>query len=100
MPYFCEMKYPLICIVVLLLFSLHAIAQSQLLNDVEYLSSDSMKGRLVGTPENHVAALFIAARFKSLHLKSFNTDYLDSFTYTLPNNKQIKGANVLAYLQG
>ncbi|MEP6514327.1 MAG: M28 family peptidase [Parafilimonas sp.] len=74
--------------------------QSTLLNDVKYLSSDSMKGRKVGTPENHSAALFIAVRFKSLHLKSFSKDYLDSFTYTNRNNQQITGANVLAYLPG
>lgn len=59
-----------------------------------------MKGRKVGSPENHTAALFIAARFKSLHLKSYSKDYLDSFTYTNKNNQEITGANVLAYIPG
>ena len=80
--------------------SLHALSQSTLLNDVKYLSSDSMKGRKVGTPENHKAALFIADRFKSLHLKSYTKDYLDSFTYKTTSGKDISGANVLAYVPG
>lgn len=93
------MKY-LFVLAALLFFCLHALTQSTLLNDVKYLSSDSMKGRKVGTPENHIAALFIAERFKNLHLKSYTKDYLDSFTYNNRNNKEITGANVLAYLPG
>jgi Zn-dependent M28 family amino/carboxypeptidase len=93
------MKYLLIFIIALLFSCSPGIAQSTLLNDVKYLSSDSMKGRKVGTPENHSAALFIAARFKSLNLKSYTKNYLDSFTYA-NRNEQINGANVLAYLPG
>jgi len=94
------MKYLLILIPVVLFSYSRGTTQSTLLNDVKYLSSDSLKGRKVGTPENHVAALFIAAHFNSLHLKSYTKDYLDSFTYTSLDNQEINGANVLAYIPG
>jgi Zn-dependent M28 family amino/carboxypeptidase len=93
------MKYLLIFIPVIFFF-FSGITQPTLLNDIKYLSSDSMKGRKVGTPENHTAALFIAERFRSLKLKSYTKDYLDSFSFTNRNNEQINGANVLAYIPG
>ena len=94
------MKNLLILIPVVLFSFSSGKTQSTLLNDVKYLSSDSMKGRKVGTPENHTAALFLAERFRDLNLKSYTNGYLDSFTFTNRNNKEINGANVLAYIPG
>ena len=72
---------------------------SQLLKDLEYLSSDSLKGRKTGTPENTVAARFIADRFKKLGLQSYTQDYFHPFSFKY-NGAEVKGTNVIAFIPG
>lgn len=76
------------------------MGSTQLLNDVKYLSSDAMKGRKTGTPENKLAATFVASRFKSLGLKSFSPDYMQAFTFKNRNNVTVQGSNVIGYIAG
>ncbi|MCW3109330.1 MAG: peptidase [Segetibacter sp.] len=73
---------------------------SQLLKDVEYLSSDSLKGRKTGTAENKIAASFIADRFKELGLKPYFPGYLQPFSFTTKDNGEVRGANVIGYIGG
>jgi len=73
--------------------------QNQLLKDVEYLSSDQLKGRKTGTPENAEAARFIAARFKKLGLKPYAPDYLHPFSFA-ENDTVLNGTNVIAFVPG
>jgi Zn-dependent M28 family amino/carboxypeptidase len=72
----------------------------QLLKDVEYLSSDSFKGRKTGTSENKKVASFIAERFRKLGLKSYAPGYLQAFSFTTKENSEVRGANVIGYIPG
>ena len=72
---------------------------NQLLKDVEYLSSYALQGRKTGTPENRIAARFIAERFKQLGLQSYTSDYLQPFSLGR-RDSAVSAANVIAYLPG
>ena len=57
-----------------------SITQDALSADLHAISADSMRGRLVGTPENAEAGDWIAARFKSLGLVPAGDDgYFQKF---------------------
>jgi hypothetical protein len=47
----------------------HSRQAAAILNDIRYLASDSIDGRLTGTPQNDSAAAYLARRFKRLGLK-------------------------------
>ncbi|HWA15527.1 MAG TPA: M28 family peptidase, partial [Gemmatimonadales bacterium] len=51
-----------------------------LLNDVKFLSSDSLGGRLTGTPGADSAAAFIARRFKQAGLRPTPQGWYQTFT--------------------
>ncbi|SVD96116.1 uncharacterized protein METZ01_LOCUS448970, partial [marine metagenome] len=46
-----------------------SITASDLRRDVNFLASDDMRGRLVGTPENDSAAEYIEQRFEQFGVK-------------------------------
>jgi len=94
------MKYLLLLLILPFGYCSHTQPANQLLTDLEYLSSDSLKGRKTGTPENTVAANFIASRFKQLGLQSYTTDYMQPFRFKGKGNAEIQAANVLAYIPG
>jgi hypothetical protein len=48
---------------------LKTITGGEILQNVTFLASDSLKGRAAGTEENNVAAAFIASKFKEYGLK-------------------------------
>lgn len=83
--------------------------KNQLIQDVTYLSHDSLEGREVGTKGELIAANYIAQRFESIGLlkKGVNdTSYFQLFTKKLKlhphdtsfSGPQIEGRNVLGYL--
>lgn len=94
------MKYLHIVILFLLVSCTQKIVSSQLLQDIQYLSSDTLKGRKTGTAENRIAASFIANRFKELGLASYTPDYFQPFNFRTKNGETISGANVIAYVPG
>jgi aminopeptidase N len=47
----------------------HSREAATILNDIRYLASDSLDGRLTGTPQNDSAAAYLARRFKRLGLR-------------------------------
>ena len=47
----------------------HSRYAAAILNDIRYLASDSLDGRLTGSPQNDAAAAYLARRFRSLGLK-------------------------------
>jgi len=81
-----------------------------LMADIEYLSSDQLEGRFAGTKGEKAAANYIANRFERLNLKKLSKEYLQNFSFTLPNNPheeiqydsynkdQINAINVVGYL--
>src|SRR4030042_6634178 len=56
-----------------------AITENELIAHVEFLASDSLKGRYPGTPEDFVAASYIAEEFHKAGIKWFTDDGLQEF---------------------
>ena len=56
-----------------------AITSKDLLTYLNYLATDSLKGRYPGSPEDSVLLNYIAGRFKSFGLKPAGDDYIDYF---------------------
>ena len=92
-----------------LALTLHAqINSKQLKKDISYLASDKLKGRGTSTPEEKIAADYIASSFKSAGLlPKGNNDYLYNFTFKKnpnPHDTAIvsvperKGIDVIGYL--
>ncbi|MFM9910867.1 MAG: M28 family metallopeptidase [Chitinophagaceae bacterium] len=69
---------------------------------VSFLSHDSLKGRLTGSPENLVAANFIASQFKQAGVLPMSgmQDYFSEFTFFTNSTKEIKGINVIGTIPG
>jgi aminopeptidase YwaD len=55
------------------------ITQDELFQHLSYLASDSLKGRLPGTPEDKLAALYIASEFKKAGLSFLTKGGLQPF---------------------
>jgi len=65
--------------------NLRAFNESEILDNINYLSSDSFQGRLAGTTGNIMTELYIKNTFTSLGLKPYNSnDYLQSFETFYP----------------
>ncbi len=78
-----------------------SISSERLLKDIEFLSSDAMRGRVSGSPEIIKAREFIADRFKSVGLEQFGSGYLQEFSFTRRRSgEKIAGANVVGYIKG
>lgn len=75
------------------------VAESMLLQDIKTLSSDKMQGRKTGTEGSAIARDFIAQRFKSLALRSFDQGYISSFIYTSGWTNRT-GENIVGWLEG
>lgn len=64
------------------------IKKESLKKHISYLASDKLKGRGTSSPEETLAAEYIAKQFKSAGLSSFNNSYLKSFKYKHNPNAQ------------
>ncbi|WP_285008758.1 M28 family peptidase [Pedobacter faecalis] len=73
---------------------------SQLLKDVEVLSSDRYEGRKTGTKGAEMARTYIADRFKELGVKSYAQNYAHPFTFQNQGQAAQNGINVLGYIPG
>ena len=83
-------------------------AIKQVKKDVEYLSSDKMKGREAGTKHEKAAADYIAKRFKSIGLSPLGDDGTYIQTFSFPKSKdphtgaesdeKLEGVNVVGYI--
>jgi hypothetical protein len=78
-----------------------------LLNDVRYLASDSLGGRLIGTPGADSAAAFLARRFKQSGLRPSPQGWFQPFTVSLSDPAGVHagiagkvGKNVVGVLPG
>lgn len=78
-----------------------SVNAQQMLRDAEFLSSDAMRGRETGTPENAKAREYIVQRFKKHGLKPFGGSYLQEFTFERwGTDEKVSGANVVGYIKG
>lgn len=79
-----------------------SVNSEQLLQDVEYLSSDELEGRRTGTEGNLMAQRYIEERFESLGLMSFGNTYRHPFDFTNPRTDQefTDAINLIGYVEG
>ncbi|TCD04466.1 M28 family peptidase [Pedobacter frigidisoli] len=75
---------------------------TQLLKDVEVLSSDAYQGRKTGTKGAEMARAYIIERFQKLGLKSYpqNVNYAQEFTFNARGGTKVNGTNIIGYIQG
>jgi hypothetical protein len=74
---------PLLCAVTLLFAETGSIDPKLYLDDVKYLASPELRGRLTGSPELEKAAEFLAGRYREFGLKPPDgKDYYESFQVT------------------
>lgn len=78
------------------------INAKQLLSDLQFLSTDEMNGRFVGTPESAKAREFIVKRFKESKITPFGDSFLHQFEFTLRQkpNEKMNGVNVVGFIKG
>ena len=76
------------------------LQSGQLLQDVRILSSDSLGGRLTGTPGSEMARDYILKRFRQIGLKAYQNNYQQTFTFTDRRGKQQHGVSLVGYIPG
>lgn len=74
--------------------------ESQLLKDVEILSSDTYQGRKTATEGAEMARTYLDKRFKEIGIKPFSGGYEQTFTFKTGNNAEVNGKNMVGYIQG
>ncbi|WP_443939657.1 M28 family peptidase [Pedobacter sp. MW01-1-1] len=74
---------------------------TQLLKDVEILSSDAYEGRKTGTKGAEMTRQYIKARFKKLGLKSYpqHINYAQEFSFKTSKG-EVNGTNLIGYIPG
>lgn len=74
---------------------------TQLLKDVEVLSSDAYQGRKTGTKGAEMARAYIIERFQKLGLKSYpqNVNYAQEFKFK-SRGTDVNGTNIIGYIPG
>ena len=75
-------------------------SEKRMMNSIEYLASEELKGRGLGTKEIDQAADYIAQAFKEAGLKSFTEDYYQNFTHKFDKKGELKLKNVVGYIEG
>ncbi|MDN3585207.1 M28 family peptidase [Pedobacter aquatilis] len=75
---------------------------TQLLKDVEVLSSDAYQGRKTGTKGAEMARAYIVERFQKLGLKSYpqNVNYAQEFSFNSRGGAKVNGTNIIGYIPG
>ncbi len=75
-------------------------SEKRMMGHIEYLASEELKGRGIGTPEIDEAAQYIADQFKEYGLKPMSDSYYQTFTHTFPEKETMTLKNVIAIIQG
>ena len=78
------------------------VDRQQLLEDIEYLASDELEGRLPGTEGNRKAQDFIEQRFSYHNLSTYNDGYRHTFDHTNPRTGVTfeDAVNLIGYIEG
>ena len=74
--------------------------KQQLLRDLQVLASDTMEGRLSGTPGNKMAQDHIAERFRQIGLLSYNTAFRHTFRLESRRLVVEQATNLVGYIPG
>jgi Zn-dependent M28 family amino/carboxypeptidase len=75
---------------------------SQLLKDIQTLSSDEYQGRKTGTKGAEMSRAYLSGRFKEIGLKAFSSTpgYEQPFSFKRGTAAEVKGINMIGYVQG
>ena len=90
-------------LVILFLFSCTGnknVTEKELQDEIKYLSSDSLKGRLTGSPGDSLAAVYIRSKFESYGLVPLSGDGFQRFKVTkriLPGKDNFLSVNGINY---
>lgn len=78
------------------------VDRNQLLDDLQYLSSDELEGRKTGTEGNRMAQEYIIERFNTLGLGMFGESYKHLFDHTNERTSEefTDAVNLIAYIEG
>jgi len=75
-------------------------SENRMLKHIEYLASDELKGRGLGTDEIDIAAEYIAEKFKEYGLQPMGNSYFQQFSHTFPDKGEMQMKNVVAIIPG
>jgi len=75
-------------------------SESRMMKSIEFLASEELKGRGLGTPELDKAANYIADNFKQAGLKPLSDSYLQEFKHTFKDKGDLKIVNVIGVIEG
>jgi len=75
-------------------------SEQRMMNHVNYLASEQLQGRGLGTAELDSAANYIAAKFKEYGLQPLDGSYFQKFSHTFPYKGEMKMENVVGIIPG
>ncbi|GLX80394.1 peptidase M28 [Thalassotalea insulae] len=76
----------------------HVIDENYLFACFQYLASDQLTGRKVGTKGNLQAQKYLITQLKQLNIKPFNRHYRHSFSYINRSDQPVYGNNIVGLL--
>lgn len=75
-------------------------SEKRMMDHIEYLASEDLKGRELGSPELDTAASYIAGKFNTYGLTPLKENYFQEFSHTYPDKGFLKMKNVIGIIQG
>ncbi len=75
-------------------------SEKRMMKHIEYLASEELKGRGLGTPELDAAADYIADKFKEYGLQPMNKSYFQKFAHTFSDKGEMQMKNVIGIIPG
>ncbi|RLD39768.1 MAG: peptidase M28 [Bacteroidetes bacterium] len=75
-------------------------SEKRMMKHIEYLASEELKGRGLGTPELDAAADYIAGKFKEYGLQPMNKSYFQKFAHTFADKGEMQMKNVIGIIPG
>jgi hypothetical protein len=73
---------------------------SRMMKSIEFLASEELKGRGLGTPELDKASEYIADNFKKAGLKPLADSYFQDFKHNFKDKGELKVVNVIGIIEG
>ena len=75
-------------------------SENKMMDHIEFLASEELKGRGLGTPELDIAADYIAEKFMEYGLEPMGGSYFQEFSHTFSDKGEMKMKNVVAIIRG
>lgn len=73
---------------------------NRMMSTINYLASEELKGRGLGTPEIDKAADYIASKFKEAGLQPLKDSYYQEFVHNFADKGDLKVVNVVGVIHG